>query len=413
MKHIKIFLFILFSFYIKNKTYLISNVNNIFLNNNSYNIEIKLTGALIENNNIKIKENGIIKVIPKKNYVFDNARCESSNIEYLKNNIFKVTNLKDDICIINYKEIYEKFNYDPTPREYISKYDGYYLVNASGSQGDGSGGKGALVSFYIYLKKEDKLTINTGGQREYNGGGRGFYSGGGATIISKNDEVIVIASGGGGGKGGGPGGSGNAKGGESSGGIYANGGSGNDGINGGGGGAGYNYEYNSNCSTCYSGNNTCSGTVIKYNCSECYKGENTCTAGNKKINCSSCHSGENTCTYGCDVYYDNCINGKCDEIYYNCSSCYSGENTCVYGCDIVYDECISGQNTCAYGCDTYVEECKQGENTCEYGCDTNIREYNPGSGGKNVINAPAILIKEIDGYNAGNGKAEISYYKES
>lgn len=138
-----------------------------------------------------------------------------------------------------------------TSQEIIITKEGNYILEAWGAQGQNNGGLGGYVSIKMYLNKNDKLTIQTGGQDGTNGGGTGTYRGGGATTIKLNGTVIVTAAGGGGGTGGTAGGNGNAAGGASVGGD-----AGGSGTNGGGGGSSPDYsgsrctsweDYDCNC----------------------------------------------------------------------------------------------------------------------------------------------------------------------
>jgi hypothetical protein len=99
--------------------------------------------------------------------------------------------------------------------------NGYYRLEAWGSQGGGNGGYGAYSTGVVYLKEGTKLYITVGGTGDtvnggYNGGGtpghssQWGYGGGGATHISTipsllsnlssdRDAIVIVASGGGGG----------------------------------------------------------------------------------------------------------------------------------------------------------------------------------------------------------------------
>ena len=349
------------------------------------------------------------------------------------------------------------FPYTGSTASYTVPYTGYYKLESYGAQGNGSGGKGGYASEILLLTKNTSLTINVGGQNGYNGGGSGYYNGGGASTIKKGSTIILAGAGGGGGNSGTAGGKGSGSGGASAGGSGRNGGPGSAGTNGAGGGSGYNYSYQTNCSSCYYGSNTCTGGYVSTNCSSCYYGHDTCRYG--------CDEECAWCQYDCSGPYGDsftvrgycpCLanggSGSCSNLgclgrsgYSRTSTSYNGRSNlsagcsatsarsitvigicswdggCSYGyncreCGTTRTNCSScyyGENTCSYGCDRVWDECKTGSNTCSYGCDTKTVAYKSGYGGTNKFDSSATEKQNLEGQRTGNGQIKISFYKES
>lgn len=386
-------------------------------------------------------------VTGKEGYAFDSVSCTNSqNAEY-ENGKIRIKNIfANTECTVKFVNPEKTISYKEEEQTYDVKYSGYYEINAYGAQGNGNGGKGGHTYGKVYLEKGTKLVINTGGKNGYNGGGSGYYSGGGSTTVKVFENDLMIAAGGGGGKNGTAGGNG-----DSLGGASVGAGAGSDGINRGGGGSGYNYSYNTNCSDCYTGENTCKGGTISYNCSNCHTGENTCVAGTEEYNCSSCYTGHNTCvdeeqtTSTCETWtrtYGDHFSGRNDYVCYGSgtwglsyatNTTCSGRNaqktsscepfptgTCTPGATrsisctgqcswevctkykTVTVKCATGENTCKYGCDTKTNPCKTGHNTCAYGCDS---YYSSCKTGHNTCKYGCDTITKP--YNSGNGGSNL------
>lgn len=97
------------------------------------------------------------------------------------------------------------YRYEESARTVTVPYSGFYSLTASGAQGGGfgeyEGGKGGSVTGKFYLRKGEVLTIVTGGQNGYNGGGTAnrYGGGGGYSIISSDKKGTLLIGGGGGG----------------------------------------------------------------------------------------------------------------------------------------------------------------------------------------------------------------------
>ena len=109
-----------------------------------------------------------------------------------------------------------EYNYTGREEVFTATKGGYYKLEVWGAQGGGTGGYGAYAMGYTFLKYNESLYLNVGGQGGtsnggYNGGGGvcARYAGGGATSIAKKsgllsslsgnkDSVIIVAGGGGG-----------------------------------------------------------------------------------------------------------------------------------------------------------------------------------------------------------------------
>lgn len=416
--------------------------------------------------NIPAESSDGVILTPNAGAAFDSASCTNGQTFSYNEKKFSVENINTNTtCTIVFKNPGKTYNYVAANQTYTVEYTGYYTIAGYGAQGT-SGANGAYASGRVYLTKGQVLTINTGGQNGYNGGGTGYYVGGGASTIKLNNNILLAAAGGGGGAGALAGGVGGGAGGAASGGSGTNGGAGTAGTNGGGGGSGYNYTYNTNCSSCYTGKNTCKGGYVNYNCSSCYYGKNTCKGGyynttcNTYYSCSSCSCASYTTSnitynHGTGYNYYLCKNGSwasngytnnvtcgSDTKVYSCSSSPSGSctngntytvtctgyckgtvTTCASynrcsacGCQTynqAYDSCYTGSNTCSYGCDSYYDSCYTGSNTCAYGCDSVTNPYNPGKGGTNIFGTGVTNTSTIVGSRSGNGQVIINYYGES
>ena len=297
-------------------------------------------------------------VTGKERYAYDSVSCTNSqNAEYESGKI-KIKKISDNtVCTIKFENPGKTISYKEEEQTYDVKYSGYYEIDAYGAQGASDiSGKGGHVYGVVYLEKDTKLLINTGGQNGYNGGGSGYYNGGGATTVNASGEDLMIAAGGGGGKDANAGGNGDSKGGAS---VGAEAGS--DGTNHGGGGSSYNYIYKYNCNDCYTGENTCVGGTISYNCSSCHTGRNTCVSGKEEYNCNDCASTEIVCKEGYDRKCKTCPvkTTKCSDPNYTYSS--------INGKCVIYNFTVQGHCTCTNG--KY-----NGINNCTYhDCNSNGR----------------------------------------
>lgn len=426
----------------------------------NFKVTINANNATIDGNGktFPAETNGSIKVTANSGYALSSLSCTNSQSGKYKDGNLVITNITNDtVCTMNFTNPGKTFSYTGTTTTYTVPYTGYYKLEAYGAQGNGSGGKGGYAGEIIYLTKNTVLTINVGGQNGYNGGGSGLYSGGGASTIKNNSTIILAGAGGGGGSAGTSGGNGSGMGGSSAGGTGTNGGPGTAGTNGAGGGSGYNYSYQTNCSDCYYGSNTCTGGYVQTNCSSCYYGSYTCHYG--------CDTVCRSCSYDCSGPYGSsftvqgycpCTNnggtGSCSDIgcynrsgYSRTYTSYNGYSTRTAGCDATtaksitvtgicswsggcsygqscsacgsYEtncsNCYYGSDTCSYGCDSVWRECKTGSNTCSYGCDTKTVPYKSGYGGTNKFDASATEKQNITGQRTGNGQIIINFYKES
>ena len=328
------------------------------------------TSASYEVNNGSDKN---IHFTPNANMALKSYSCTNNQkITYKGNNQFTVNKLTaNTTCTIEYTAVTKSFAYKSSAQTYKIPYTGYYDITAYGAQGSGSGGKGGKIVGRVKLTKGDVITVVTGGNDGTNGGGAGLYKGGGSTIIKKGNANLIIAAGGGGGSAGTAGGNGNGAGGAaaSASASGTNGGPGTNGTNGGGGGSGYNYEYSCRCSDCYYGSNTCVGGNVPTSCAR-YK--------ERRVRCpnSSCHT-----------------------------ACYGDGKNDIYYCDIYTNECASWNS--------YYDPCKSGSNTCSYGCDDCSRSYKSGNGGKSSVGSGVTAVQNTAGANKSNGKASLTYYKES
>lgn len=392
---------------------------NIVVNNGTA-ASSKLTGEAGDNLSTTLSGNS--------GYAYDSLRCTNSQNASYASKKLTVNNITNDTtCTVTYGKPDEKtYTFVAGNQTYNVKYNGYYTFELLGAQGE-VGGKGAKVTGTVYLNKGDTVIVNTGGagsnsgtSKGYNGGGSGQYYGGGASTIKKNGTILIAAAGGGGGTSGTAGGNGTA-----SGGASVGAGAGSKGTNGGGGGSSYDYYYNANCSSCYTGENTCRGGYVSTNCSSCHHTETTCQGayetyeygggygdrwyecrnngwygyGSSNVNCGSdrkvfsCDPGPSgRCTNGQTVSYPNACYGYCIGQKWN--SCAYTNEECVYDCDTEWDNCASGHNT------------------CQYGCDRLKNSYKPGYGGSNIYSSTIKNISSNAGYNAGNGQVKVTFHGE-
>jgi len=282
---------------------------------------------------------GSVSVVGNNGYAFDSVSCTNSQNAVYENGKINIKSIfANTQCTVKFVNPGKTISYKEEEQTYDVKYSGYYVLDAYGAQGNGSGGKGGHTYGKVYLEKDTKLVINTGGQNGYNGGGSGYYSGGGSTTVTLFGGDLMIAAGGGGGAAGTAGGNGNSVGGAS---VGA--GAGNDGTNRGGGGSGYNYTYADTYNDCKTGHNTCTGGMVSKNCSSCYSTE--CVSGTKE-ECDDCASTTTECTGGYET---------------KCKTCIVQTKTCPQGQHFGYTS--SNSNVCYYD-DLYVTgscECKNGK----------------------------------------------------
>ena len=415
-------------------------------------------------------------VTGKVGYAFDSVSCTNSQNASYENGKIKIKKISDNtVCTIKFENPGKTISYKEEEQTYDVKYSGYYEIDAYGAQGASDiSGKGGHVYGVVYLEKDTKLLINTGGQNGYNGGGSGYYNGGGATTVNASGEDLMIAAGGGGGKSGTAGGNG-----DSTGGASVGAGAGSDGTNRGGGGSGYNYTYADTYNDCKTGQNTCTGGMVSKNCSSCYSKE--CVGGNETI-CNTCTYKTTQCS-GANYAYTttpkggacliqdfdvsgtcHCTNGIYDGIssctYHDCNSggrsgfkrastklnsAYSTIEAACKAAGTGYinfighcthpesgvlvdpisetkancDKCGSTDKwnpcldkECTYGCDKVYDPCAEGENTCQGGWNYKTKSYNSGHGGSNLLSDKLKDSKSESGTNTGNGYVKINFYKE-
>lgn len=426
----------------------------------NFKVTVNATNARVEGNgkSFPAETNGTIKVTGTEGYALSSLSCTNSQSGSYKGGNLIITNIRNDtVCTMYFTNPGKTFSYTGSTASYTVPYTGYYKLESYGAQGNGSGGKGGYASEILLLTKNTSLTINVGGQNGYNGGGSGYYNGGGASTIKKGSTIILAGAGGGGGNSGTAGGKGSGSGGASAGGSGRNGGPGSAGTNGAGGGSGYNYSYQTNCSSCYYGSNTCTGGYVSTNCSSCYYGHNTCSYG--------CDEECAWCQYDCSGPYGDsftvrgycpCLanggSGSCSNLgclgrsgYSRTSTSYNGRSNLSAGCNATSarsitvigicswdggcsygyncrecgttrtncSSCYYGEDTCSYGCDRVWDECKTGSNTCSYGCDTKTVAYKSGYGGTNKFDSSATEKQNLEGQRTGNGQIKINFYKES
>ena len=206
-----------------------------------FEVKIIVENGTVATTPIYITEDmdGSVSVVGNNGFAFDSVSCTNSQNAVYENGKINIKSIfANTECTVKFVNPGKTISYKEEEQTYDVKYSGYYELDAYGAQGNGSGGKGGHTYGKVYLEKDTKLVINTGGKNGYNGGGSGYYSGGGSTTVTLFGGDLMIAAGGGGGKNGTAGGNGNSVGGAS---VGA--GAGNDGTNRGGGGSGYNYNY--------------------------------------------------------------------------------------------------------------------------------------------------------------------------
>ena len=258
-----------------------------------FEIKIIVENGTVATTPIYITEDmdGSVSVVGNNGFAFDSVSCTNSQNAVYENGKINIKSIfANTECTVKFVNPGKTISYKEEEQTYDVKYSGYYELDAYGAQGNGSGGKGGHTYGKVYLEKDTKLVINTGGKNGYNGGGSGYYTGGGSTTVTLFGGDLMIAAGGGGGKNGTAGGNGNSVGGAS---VGA--GAGNDGTNRGGGGSGYNYTYADTYNDCKTGHNTCTEGMVSKNCSSCYSTE--CVSGTKE-ECDDCASTTTECTGG-------------------------------------------------------------------------------------------------------------------
>lgn len=305
---------------------------------------------------------GSVSVVGNNGYAFDSISCTNSQNAVYENGKINIKSIfANTQCTVKFVNPGKTISYKEEEQTYDVKYSGYYELDAYGAQGNGSGGKGGHTYGKVYLEKDTKLVINTGGKNGYNGGGSGYYSGGGSTNVIYDGNNLMIAAGGGGGKNGTAGGNGDSKGGTSSGGSGKYNGGGAAGSNGldnhGGGGSGYDYTYADTYNDCKTGSNTCTGGMVSKNCSSCYS--ETCVSGTEEYNCQDCASKKTECVGG---------NKKvCNTCTYKTTECNGANYTYSNGTCVVYNFYLYGTCHCTNG--SY-----DGINSCtNQSCNTNGR----------------------------------------
>ena len=363
-------------------------------------------------------------------YAYDTVSCTNSQTATYEPKVLTINKIiKNTTCTVNYGRPNDKtFTFVASAQTYTIPYNGFYTFELLGAEGENNGGKGAKTAGTIYFTKGDVVVINTGGSgnntgiaRGYNGGGIGQYYGGGASTVKKNGTILIAAAGGGGGANGTAGGNGTGTGGASVG-----SGAGSRGTNAGGGGSSYDHKYQDNCSSCYTGHDTCVGGYVT-ECSDKHHKDWVCSGGwvdteyghgygDRWFECTSNGwyghgSGNVSCSPG-DTKHFSCSNptpsGKCtigDERYYP-NACYG------YCTGREWNDCANESYEWVYGCDDVWSDCKTGENTCRPGCDTLTKGYKPGNGGSNIYSTSVKNITKTNGYNKGNGQVKVSFHGE-
>ena len=296
-----------------------------------FEVKIIVENGTVATTPIYITEDmdGSVSVVGNNGFAFDSVSCTNSQNAVYENGKINIKSIfANTECTVKFVNPGKTISYKEEEQTYDVKYSGYYELDAYGAQGNGSGGKGGHTYGKVYLEKDTKLVINTGGKNGYNGGGSGYYSGGGSTTVTLFGGDLMIAAGGGGGKNGTAGGNGDSKGGTSSGGSGKYNGGGAAGSNGldnhGGGGSGYDYTYADTYNDCKTGSNTCTGGMVSKNCSSCYSTE--CVGGMEEYDCDDCASTEEVCVKGTAKACNTCT-------YYGktCSNNYTYRDGYCYG----------------------------------------------------------------------------------
>lgn len=296
-----------------------------------FEVKIIVENGTVATTPIYITEDmdGSVSIVGNNGFAFDSVSCTNSQNAVYENGKINIKSIfANTECTVKFVNPGKTISYKEEEQTYDVKYSGYYELDAYGAQGNGSGGKGGHTYGKVYLEKDTKLVINTGGKNGYNGGGSGYYSGGGSTTVTLFGGDLMIAAGGGGGKNGTAGGNGDSKGGASSGGSGKYNGGGAAGSNGldnhGGGGSGYDYTYADTYNDCKTGSNTCTGGMVSKNCSSCYSTE--CVGGMEEYDCDDCASTEEVCVKGTAKACNTCT-------YYGktCSNNYTYRDGYCYG----------------------------------------------------------------------------------
>ena len=296
-----------------------------------FEVKIIVENGTVATTPIYITEDmdGSVSVVGNNGFAFDSVSCTNSQNAVYENGKINIKSIfANTECTVKFVNPGKTISYKEEEQTYDVKYSGYYELDAYGAQGNGSGGKGGHTYGKVYLEKDTKLVINTGGKNGYNGGGSGYYSGGGSTTVTLFGGDLMIAAGGGGGKNGTAGGNGDSKGRTSSGGSGKYNGGGAAGSNGldnhGGGGSGYDYTYADTYNDCKTGSNTCTGGMVSKNCSSCYSTE--CVGGMEEYDCDDCASTEEVCVKGTAKACNTCT-------YYGktCSNNYTYRDGYCYG----------------------------------------------------------------------------------
>lgn len=352
-----------------------------------FEVKIIVENGTVATTPIYITEDmdGSVSIVGNNGYAFDSVSCTNSQNAVYENGKINIKSIfANTECTVKFVNPGKTISYKEEEQTYDVKYSGYYELDAYGAQGNGSGGKGGHTYGKVYLEKDTKLVINTGGKNGYNGGGSGYYSGGGSTTVTLFGGDLMIAAGGGGGKNGTAGGNGDSKGGASSGGSGKYNGGGAAGSNGldnhGGGGSGYDYTYADTYNDCKTGSNTCTGGMVSKNCSSCYSTE--CVGGMEEYDCDDCASTEEVCVKGtakacntCTYYGKTCSNNYT----YRDGYCYGPSSFSVSGsCECKNGKGVTGSCTDVgcYGKSEY-ERDRSKDSYAGYGTFSQACQYNP------------------------------------
>lgn len=352
-----------------------------------FEVKIIVENGTVATTPIYITEDmdGSVSVVGNNGFAFDSVSCTNSQNAVYENGKINIKSIfANTECTVKFVNPGKTIPYKEEEQTYDVKYSGYYELDAYGAQGNGSGGKGGHTYGKVYLEKDTKLVINTGGKNGYNGGGSGYYSGGGSTTVTLFGGDLMIAAGGGGGKNGTAGGNGDSKGGTSSGGSGKYNGGGAAGSNGldnhGGGGSGYDYTYADTYNDCKTGHNTCTGGMVSKNCSSCYSTE--CVGGMEEYDCDDCASTEEVCVKGtakacntCTYYGKTCSNNYT----YRDGYCYGPSSFSVSGsCECKNGKGVTGSCTDVgcYGKSEYKRD-RSKDSYAGYGTFSQACQYNP------------------------------------
>lgn len=329
------------------------------------------------------------KVTAVDGYAFSKASCTNGqSIIYSSSSktitIKEITNNTE--CTIDFVGVP---TVEPTgDGTYVVPATGYYLMEATGAQGAGNGGKGGFVSAEIYLIKGQNIIYSQG--TTSNGAASsdsGSETGGGSSTFKLNNNYLLIGVGGGDGSAGTDGGAGDGKGGVN---LEDSSKNGIDGINGCGGSSAQNIE---EC-TSYG---TCGGACLKYETVS----ERYCS---KYETIQECANGETECG---DKFCDNYPSGS--TAWSNCmKSC--GDTLTVTTCKDTGRKCVEYDYRDS-------EVCTERSET--FTCCTNYKKVSgtSGNGGKNnilaIVNGKTVTVRtNKTGTNYSNGKLKISFIKE-